>query len=246
MKRSLEVSVFYCKLFLMLIWFVVVSVAAIPLGLIRWKNTSNNFLFALVYSWGANHIMGFHVDVVGREHLRIQPAVFVANHQSVIDLATIGNLAPSGAVVVGKKEIRYIPFFGIMFESFGNVMIDRKDRVNALTGLNAAVGVIKRKKLSVWIFPEGTRNASGEGLLPFKKGAFYMAIQAQVPIVPVICSKLGVLVDFTKKYAHSGRLTVKVLPPIPTLGLTNSDVTKLLNQTRDAMLAAVAEINPKA
>lgn len=239
MERALELVVFYGKLFLMLIWLMIASFGAIPLGIVRWKNTKNNHLFARVYCWGAKQIMGIRTELYGKENLKIRPAIFVANHQSGLDLATLGDVCPPGTVVVGKKELRYIPFFGFMFEAFGNVLIDRADRTNALSGLNAAVIEMKRKGLSGWVFPEGTRNASGKGLLPFKKGAFYMAIQAQVPIVPVVCSRLENLVDFKQKYARSGCLTIQALPPISTQGMTNGDVTKLLEKTREVMLAAM-------
>lgn len=243
MKRILEILIFYFRLFLMLIWLMVVSLGSIPLAIFRWKNTDNNYLFARVYGWGAKRIMGIQVEVQDRNLLYIRPAIYVANHQSGLDLATLGDICPPGAVVVGKKELRYIPFFGFMFEAFGNVLLDRADRTNALSGLNSAVATMKKKNLSAWIFPEGTRNVTGEGLLPFKKGAFYMAIQAQAPIIPVVCSKLESLVSFSEKYARSGRLFVKVFPPIPTTGMTNADVSKLLQQTREVMLAGLNELN---
>ncbi len=246
MKRILELTVFYGRLFFMLIWLMLVSLLATSLAIFRWKNTNNNFLFAQVYCWGAKKIMGIRVEVEGRPLLAIRPAIYVANHQSGLDLATLGDICPPGAVVVGKKEIRYIPFFGLMFEAFGNVLINRADRKNALSGLNAAVAEMKQKNLSAWIFPEGTRNTSGDGLLPFKKGAFYMAIQSQAPIIPVVCSRLENMVSFPEKYARSGRLFIKVFPPIPTAGMTNADVEKLLNQTRELMLAGVAELKLRA
>jgi len=233
------IVIFYGKLFLMLIWLMLASLASIPLGIVRWKNTKNNYLFARVYCWGAKKIMGIRTELLGKENLELRPAIFVANHQSGLDLATLGDVCPPGTVVVGKKELRYIPFFGFMFEAFGNVLIDRADRTNALSGLNTAVAEMKRKNLSGWVFPEGTRNASGKGLLPFKKGAFYMAIQAQIPIIPIVCSRLENLVDFKKKLARSGDLTIQVLPPISTQGMTNGDVTKLLEKTREVMLAAM-------
>lgn len=246
MNRVLELGIFYGRLFLMLIWLMAVSFCSIPLGLFRWKDPDNNYRFARVYSWGARLIMGISVEVQGRSYLTIRPAICVANHQSGLDLATIGDLCPSGTVVVGKKEIRYIPFFGFMFESFGNVMINRSDRKNALSGLNAAVVEMKKKNLSAWVFAEGTRNSSGIGLLPFKKGAFYMAIQSQAPIVPVVCSRLEALVSFPRKFSHSGRLFIKVCPPIATAGLSNGDVDALLKQTREVMLAALQEMNGRA
>ncbi len=227
----------------MLLWIVSSSILSMPLAVFRWKDAENNYLFAKIYGIPARAIMGIRVRVEGEEHLDVRPGIFCANHQSGLDLATMTSVYPLGAVVIGKKELRKIPGFGIMFAAFGNVLIDRQDRKNALSGLNQAVAEMKRKNLSAWIFPEGTRNASGRGLLPFKKGAFYMAIQAQSPIVPIVCSRLERLVSFRHKYARSGELLIRVLPPISTVGLNNGDVERLLNETREKMLVAVNEVN---
>lgn len=219
---------------------------ALPLALLRWKNPDNNFLFGKFYGPLGRRIMGLHVLVEGEEHLSIRPAIFTINHQSGIDLATLARVYPRGAVIIGKKELRWIPFFGLMFEAFGNILIDRKDRKNSLSGLNTAVEALRSQNLSTWIFPEGTRNASGEGLLPFKKGAFYMAIQTQEPIVPIVCSKVSRLVSFKEKYAHSGTVVIRILPPIPTAGMKMGEVDSLLEKTRNLMLDALREVSARA
>ena len=246
MSRFFELAVFYVRLFLMLIWTVIASLIAMPLALVRWRNAENNYFFAQVYGPIACAIMGIRVSVEGRENLAVRPATFVANHQSGLDMATMSHVYPKGAVVIAKKEIKRIPAFGLMLNAFGNVFIDRSDRQNSLSGLNAAVSYMKRKNLSAWIFPEGTRNASGEGLLPFKKGAFHMAIESGEPIVPVVCSKFERLVNFKRRYARSGHMVIRVLPPIPTKGLSKDQADALLESTRNQMLATLIEVSAKA
>jgi 1-acyl-sn-glycerol-3-phosphate acyltransferase len=246
LPRPIELIVFVFRLSTMILWMIVSSLVSMPLALVRWKNVENNFLFGKIYGPIARKLMGLRVFVEGAEHLKNRPAIFVANHQSGLDMAALSKPYPKGAVIIGKKELRHIPGFGLMFVAFGNVLIDRKDRADALSGLRDAVERMRRENFSVLIFPEGTRNPSGEGLLPFKKGAFYMAIEAQVPIVPMVCSKLVRLVSFEDKYARSGTLIVKVLPPIPTAGLKMSDVGTLLESTRNAMLEALADASRRA
>lgn len=246
MTRVFEVAVFYGRLFLMLVWLIVSSVVAFPLALIRWRNAENNYYFGKLYGGVARAIMGIRVHLEGEEHLRIRPAILVLNHQSGLDMTTLQAAYPKGAVIIGKKELRRIPAFGLMFEAFGNVLIDRADRKNALSGLNQAVAEMKRKNLSAWIFPEGTRNPSGEGLLPFKKGAFYMAIQSGAPVVPIVCSKLERLVNFEHRYARSGNMVIRALPPIPTTGMANDRVESLMDDARNRMLAALVEVSAKA
>lgn len=246
MKRSIEIVVFYIRLVFTLSWLIIASIVAFPIALFRWRNAENNYVFGLIYGRVARAIMGIRVHVEGAEHLRIRPAIFVLNHQSGLDLATMSRIYPKGAVIIGKKELRRIPAFGLMLVAFGNVLIDRQDRKNALSGLNQAVAEMKKKNLSAWIFPEGTRNPSGEGLLPFKKGAFYMAIQSGSPIVPVVCSKLARLVNFDRRYAHSGNMVIRALPPISTAGLAKDQVADLLETTRSRMLVALAEVSARA
>lgn len=246
MSRGVEVFIFYLRLSGMLIWLLISSTIAFPLALIRWRYATNNYWFGKLYGPISRAIMGIRVEVEGRENLKNRPAILTVNHQSGLDMATLQAVYPPSAVIVGKKEIRRIPAFGLMFEAFGNVLIDRQDRKNALSGLNQAVSEMKRKKLSAFIFPEGTRNASGEGLLPFKKGAFYMAIQAGLPVLPIVCSRLERLVDFRRRYARSGHLVIRVLPPISVQGLTPEDVDTLLTKTRIQMLAALVEVSARA
>lgn len=88
--------------------------------------------------------------------------------------------------MIGKKELKWIPFFGYFFWGAGNMMIDRQKRSKAFAGLAQAAQEIKRRAVSIWVFPAGTRHPSGTGMLPFKRGAFYLAVEAQIPIVPVV------------------------------------------------------------
>ena len=99
-------------------------------------------------------------------------------------------------------------------------------------------------KQSVYIFPEGTRSYYDcADLLPFKKGAFHLAIQAQVPIVPIVVANYSHILNTKKKTFRPGVISVLVLEPIPTLGLRKEDVDGLLEKTRDRMLTALAELS---
>lgn len=246
MNRLRELLVFYVRLTAMLLWLIACSALFLPVAIVRWRHAENNYSFGKIYGPVARAIMGIRIHLEGAEHLAIRPATFVINHQSGLDMATLQAAYPPGAVIIGKKELRRIPVFGLMFEAFGNVLIDRQDRKNALSGLNAAVAEMKKRNLSSWIFPEGTRNPSGEGLLPFKKGAFYMAIQSGSPVVPIVCSRLERLVNFERRYARAGNMVIRVLPPIESKGLAVNQVERLLEETRGRMLAALAEVSREA
>ncbi len=113
--------------------------------------------------------------------------VYVANHQNNYDLFTVTNAVPANTVSIGKKSLKFIPFFGQLYWLSGNILIDRGNRTKAASTLATAVSKIKNRGISVWMFPEGTRSY-GRGLLPFKTGAFHTAMQSKVPVVPVAMS----------------------------------------------------------
>ncbi|MBN8498250.1 1-acylglycerol-3-phosphate O-acyltransferase, partial [Accumulibacter sp.] len=161
---------------------------------------------------------------------------YVANHQSSLDLTTFARVYPRKTVLIGKKELAYIPFIGQLYALFGNIFIDRKSTGSGVMGIDQAVNALTVRGDSIFMFPEGTRNLAGRGLLPFKKGAFYMAIEAQVPIIPVVCSSLNPLINFKKRYARSGRLMIRVLPPIHTRGKSMRHLMEIVDETRPLVI----------
>ncbi|WP_440055061.1 1-acylglycerol-3-phosphate O-acyltransferase [Pseudoalteromonas sp. T1lg65] len=118
------------------------------------------------------------------EAARTEPAMYIANHQNNYDLFTLPAVVPKNTVSMGKKSLKWIPFFGQLYWLSGNILIDRGNRSKAMGTLGKSAKRIKHDKLSVWMFPEGTRSY-GRGLLPFKTGAFHTAMSANVPIIPV-------------------------------------------------------------
>ena len=235
---------FYLQMFLILVWGVVASGVGLIVCILRWGNLDLSRFMGRIYSFGILPICGIKVVHEGTEHLEAyQPCIYAVNHQSNFDLVSLGTIVPHQMVTIGKKELRWIPFFGIVFMACGNVCLDRNNRTKAIAGLGAAIKAIKVRKASIWIFPEGTRNRTGQGLLPFKKGAFYMAINAQVPVVPIVSAPLRPLIDFPNRKITSGVLKIRVLPPISTTGLKPEDVEKLMAQVRETMLQALQSVS---
>ncbi|KAF9895513.1 1-acylglycerol-3-phosphate O-acyltransferase, partial [Lobosporangium transversale] len=96
----------------------------------------------------------------------------------------------------------------------------------------------------IWIFPEGTRSRlDSADLLPFKKGAFHLAIQAQYPILPIVSQGYSHIYDSSKRSFPGGELEIRVLEPIPTTGMTVEDVNDLMEKTRNVMLQHLKEMD---
>lgn len=123
------------------------------------------------------------------------------------------------------------------------VFIDRSNRVSAVAAFDTAAKQMRANRQSVFIFPEGTRSYTETAeMLPFKKGAFHLAIKAQVPIVPVVVANYENVLNVRTKVYVPGKVPVKVLPPISTTGLTTNDVDDLVHRTRSAMEDALATV----
>jgi 1-acyl-sn-glycerol-3-phosphate acyltransferase len=163
-----------------------------------------------------------------------QPAVVVGNHQSNLDIATWATFFPYRSVAVGKKEILKIPVFGWLWKATNNILIDRSNAIAARESLAAAAERMRTEKLSVWVLPEGHRNAKPE-MLPFKKGAFHLAIAAQVPVVPFATSPMWTVLDAKRWIVRPGVVRVRFLPPIPTEGMTSDDADRLSLAAREAI-----------
>ena len=232
----------FCKIAMVGLWFLVACAAAVLMAPFRWGDRRLNRDAARMLSWGMLRFSGVRLQIEGRAHLDpAVPSVVLFNHQSAFDVASMGAVVREHSVIIGKKELIWIPFFNLLFVAAGNILIDRKARRHAISGLDRAVEVLRRDGVSIWIAPEGTRNP-GEGLLPFKKGAFHMAIAAQVPVVPVVCASLTPIINWRRRIFGPGTLPVRILAPILTTGLTEADVEALSARVRAAMLTTLGEL----
>jgi 1-acyl-sn-glycerol-3-phosphate acyltransferase len=192
----------------------------------------------LVYPWasfGARwwlRLSGVRIKVRGLELLDPkQPYVFVSNHRSYLDTAAIFVYTGRRIGVLAKKELLKVPVLGVGM-GFVNVMaIDRTNRESAIRTTEAAAKRIQ-SGVSFAVFVEGTRAKSGE-LLPFKKGAFYMARQAGVPVVPVAIKNSDVLMGKGTGEARAGTIEMVMLSPVETVGVsTDEDMNELIAGVR--------------
>jgi 1-acyl-sn-glycerol-3-phosphate acyltransferase len=207
-------------------------ILAPPVLLAAWLTRNHE----LVYPWalfGARNwlrLSGAKVEVTGAEHLEAsQTYVFISNHRSYLDTATLFAYTGRRLGVLAKKELLNVPILGFGM-GFVNIMaIDRSNRERARDTVEAATARIRSGR-SFGVFAEGTRARPGE-FLPFKKGAFYMAAQAGVPIVPVAIKNTDHLMGKGTGEARAGTIEMVMLPPISTAGYTrDEDVKRLVNK----------------
>ena len=183
-------------------------------------------------------LAGVRLDVQGAEHLAVRPAVFLFNHQSQLDVLVLAKLLHGGFTGVAKKELARSPAFGLMFRLADVAFVDRQDHGQAMRALEPAVAKL-RDGISLVIAPEGTRSPT-PALGPFRKGAFHVAMQAGVPIVPIVIRNSGELMWRGALTIHSGTVQVAVLPPVPTAGWVAGDIDRHVEEVRGQYLATLA------
>ena len=189
-------------------------------------------------------LAGVRLDVQGAEHLAAaRPAVVLFNHQSQLDVLILAKLLRGGFTGVAKKEAANVPGFGLMFRLMDVAFVDRADPAKARAALEPAVERL-REGISLVIAPEGTRSPT-PALGPFKKGAFHVAMQAGVPILPVVIRNAGELMWRGSSTIRSGTVQVKVLPPIPTDGWTVEETGRRVDEVRELYVKTLGEWRPE-
>ncbi len=178
---------------------------------------------------------GATVKVTGTEGFDAEtPHIIVANHQSWFDVFAIAGFLPARLRFVAKAELAKIPIFGPAWVECGHVSIDRKDRASAIHSITEAGRRIREENLSIVLFPEGTRSPDGS-LKPFKKGAFVLAIQSGVPIVPVAVRGSWNVMPKGRFRLRPGPIEVRMGAPISVEGLELADRDTLLQTAWDAV-----------
>jgi putative phosphoserine phosphatase/1-acylglycerol-3-phosphate O-acyltransferase len=184
-------------------------------------------------TWGdlASALAGIDLRVEGEEYLwSHRPAVFVFNHQSGVDTLLVAKLLRRDFTGVGKQELRRNPLFGPLFAFAGVVFIDRSDTGKAIEAMKPAVQALREGR-SIAIAPEGTRSRTAR-LGRFKKGAFHIAMQAGVPIVPIVFRNALDVLPRGALVLRPATVEVVVLPPVDTTGWTRETLDEHIEEIR--------------
>jgi 1-acyl-sn-glycerol-3-phosphate acyltransferase len=216
--------------------FMVLFVAPPLIIVYRFKKDRSRFYEWC--DWGARtwlRACGVKVNVRGRENLESgRNYVFVSNHRSYLDTASLYAFAGKRIGLVAKKELLKVPIFGYGMGIANVFAIDRTNAEKARRSMDRARDLIKRG-FSFGVFAEGTRAMPGE-LLPFKKGAVHIALQTEAAMVPVVFKNTDELMGKKRGVAYPGTVEMVILPPIETKGKNaRRDLMPLLNEVRMAV-----------
>lgn len=186
-------------------------------------------------------LSGCPLSITGWEHLDAdRPAIYVSNHTSIVDIFLAIWLSPMGTVGVAKKQVVWYPFFGQLYLLSGHLRIDRGNSPSARASLAALGQFVRDNRLSIYIWPEGTRSRSGH-LLPFKKGIVHLALQTGLPIVPVVVE--GAHEAWVKHSLQIAPVPIRVtvLPAIDTRGWREDTADAHVDQVWQAFRATLPD-----
>ncbi len=219
-------------------FLVTIALAALVLTL-AWRDADDPRIERVIQWWSERFLALAPVDSVVHGAEKIDPErryVFVANHLSNFDIPLLLRAIPERVRFLAKKELYKIPVFGQAMDKVGIVKIDRTRAMTAHEAINAAAREVLGRGYSLIVFPEGTRSRTGE-MQRFKKGAFRIAIDNQVPIVPVVLEGTQDVWPPGAKVFYPGSASVTILDPIETTGRAgNVDIGELTELTRARML----------
>lgn len=214
--------------------------AGIGLGLLNRNRRTAIEVTASVGSELALAAAGVTLEVAGAENLwAARPAVFIFNHQSQMDVIIMAALLRSDFTGVAKKELQKDPVFGPLGWLAEVAFIDRTNTEKAKQALAPAVEALRNGR-SLAMAPEGTRSPTPR-LGPFKKGAFHVAMQAGVPMVPVVIRNAGELMPAHGVLISSGTLQVAVLPPVATADWTKDNLDEHVADVRQMFLNTLSD-----
>jgi len=205
------------------------------------RRQSQNFSFSL-FADTASALIGLELDVSGEEHLwSSRPAVFVFNHQSKADVLIAARLLRRDIAGVGKQEImKETPIIGKVMELGGVVFIDRANASSAIDAMTPLIDAMQNEGKSVVVAPEGTRTI-GPKLAPFKKGAFHIAMQAGVPMIPIVIHNAGDVAPKGDFVFRPATVKVEVLPPIDTSQWRKETVEEHVREVRNRFARALGQ-----
>jgi len=204
--------------------------------------TSTFIRLARLWSWLILKAVGVRITVSSHPAIDpSRPGIYVANHQSQLDIPALVLAMPIDFRVVAKRELAFIPVFGWALWLAGFVLVDRRDRDSAIRSLDRAARRV-RAGTSIVVFAEGTRSPDGR-LQAFKKGGFVLALQAGVPIVPVSIRGGHALLPKGSLKVRRGTMEIVFGEPVETSAYTLETKDSLIDLVRRRVAAGLIPPN---
>lgn len=233
----------FIRVFAMFVCLSLVFLAACIYCLIRPYHRNSVYYFGRLFAW-FGYLVGIKVEVRYTDKSALpKQGVYIANHQSSYDMFTLPFALRPGTVTIGKKSLVWLPLFGQIYWLTGNILINREKSSRASLTLDQSAKKIRKRSISVWMFPEGTRS-HGRGLLPFKAGAFHLARRAHEPVVPVCCSSTHQQIKLNRW--NNGRVIIEVGIPIDCSQWSKNELRHEIQSLHERMKQRIYQLTMEA
>lgn len=186
--------------------------------------------------------MGIKREIVYHTPVPTEPALYIFNHSSTLDIPITLSIGIKNTRYVAKHELLYNPVFGIIGLATGQVFVNRGTSAKAIKSLKKAYERVKKHKLSLVIAPEGTRKHA-ERIGKFKKGAFHTAKDLGYPIIPLYYENSWNLSPESSLFFHKGTIKVHVNEPISTEGWTTENLDEKVAEVRAKYISWAKELD---
>ena len=235
---------FYRTVLTWTVGVLVTILGAVAVLLIAMVNKTSPLIERVIWAWSRAWMWasGTDLEMEGQEHIdRQQSYVVVANHLSTLDIMVCFLTVPLPIRYLAKKELFRIPLFAQAMRRVGIIEVDRAARGAIHASVNRQAKDLIEHKRSLIIYAEGTRPRDGV-MKPFKKGAFTMAIAAQLPVLPLSIHGTYEAAVPGRPWFRGGKVTAIVDPPIDTAGMTSADANELRDRTREIIAGNVRRL----
>ncbi len=215
--------------------------------IIRRPKPYTPFMNYLMGSWCRTILRaaGVKVEISGLQNLDTSRSfLLLANHQSAFDIPVLGGYIPATVRFMSKKEVFKVPLLGRAMKFAGIISIDRENRVNAIRSIKNALEITRNNSIGLIGFPEGTRSLDGK-VKTFKKGLFMMAIDGNLPIIPVSISGAHNILKKKSIIIHSGKVKLHIHPPVDTSSYSYDNRDELVEKVRQIIISKVSTENGK-
>ena len=225
----------FCMLAVIVVTGVLLPFAGLAILLTLDTGTAGWFarrLWAPALLW----VAGAKLEVEGAENVDARrPTLYASNHQSAIDIPALFVALPVDLRFVAKEQLRWVPLVGWYIQIAGHILVDRSNRARAIASLDRAAERIRRRQISLIVFPEGTRSPDRR-ILPFKHGPFGLALKAQIPVVPVTIEGSAEVMPRASWRIRRGTVRVRIGAPLEVEHFDVNDRAGLARVARAAVV----------
>jgi len=219
---------------------VVVTAVLLPFAalaiLLAGSTSGSSWMARRLWAPSLLWVAGVRLEVEGLQHVvGGRPTLYASNHQSTIDIPVLFAALPVDLRFVAKEQLRWVPLVGWYLQLGGHVLVDRGNRARAIASLDRAAEQVRRRQISLIVFPEGTRSPDAY-ILPFKHGPFGLALKAQIPVVPITVEGSARVMAKRSWQIRPGTIRVRIGAPPEVSSFDVNDRAGLARLTRAAVV----------